>query len=32
MNDHTPHPLSAPYRPGLNNLNEGLASTLDAIG
>lgn len=31
MHDHTPHPLSGHHRPGLNNLNEGLASTLDGI-
>ena len=31
MHDHTPHPLSAHHRPGLNNINEGLASTLDGI-
>ena len=31
MHDHTPHPLSGHHRPGLNNINEGLASTLDGI-
>jgi len=31
MNDHTPHPLSGHQRPGLNNINEGLANTLDGI-
>lgn len=31
MTDHTPHPLSGHNRHGLNNVNEGLASTLDGI-
>ncbi|ARV21014.1 hypothetical protein AEP_04100 (plasmid) [Curvibacter sp. AEP1-3] len=31
MTDHTPHPLSGHNRHGLNNINEGLASTLDGI-
>jgi len=31
MNDHTTHPLSGHHRHGLNNINEGLASTLDGI-